>query len=98
MAEIKVTLRPSEKRALIELAKTERRDPRQQAALIVVKELERAGMLPVGGRNTGAATNSSYWANVAVWVAQFGRVIVPMAISVLIDLVRKQMRAHGWLP
>jgi hypothetical protein len=43
---ITVPLKADEKDALRKLAERERRDPRQQAALIVVRELERAGVLP----------------------------------------------------
>jgi hypothetical protein len=38
-------LKPSERQALQALAKRERRDPREQAALILVRELERVGAL-----------------------------------------------------
>jgi hypothetical protein len=46
MTHVTVTLKIKEREALVELARRERRDPRDQAALIVVRELERAGLLP----------------------------------------------------
>jgi len=49
MARVTVTLKPDEREALRTLAERERRDPRQQAALNVVHELKRAGMLPGKG-------------------------------------------------
>jgi hypothetical protein len=54
MAEIKVNLKPSERAALRQLAERERRDPRDQAALIVVKELERAGLLGTAAKADAA--------------------------------------------
>lgn len=47
MVKINVSLKPVERDALVQLAERERRDPRDQAALIVVRELERRGLLPV---------------------------------------------------
>lgn len=47
MTRINVPLREAEKQALIDMASRERRDPRDQAALIVVKALEKAGYLPL---------------------------------------------------
>ena len=46
MARISVSLDPQEREALINLAQRERRDPRDQAALIVRDGLQRAGLLP----------------------------------------------------
>lgn len=46
MAQIVVKLKPSERNALRQLAERERRDPRQQAALIIRRELESVGLLP----------------------------------------------------
>lgn len=46
MAEIKVPLKPRERAALRRLAASERRDPRHQAAVILVRELERLALLP----------------------------------------------------
>ncbi len=46
MAEIKANLRPSERAALRRAAAAERRDMREQAALYIRRELERAGYLP----------------------------------------------------
>jgi hypothetical protein len=46
MVRVSVTLQPEEKNALWALAQRERRDPRAQAALIIRRELERAGLLP----------------------------------------------------
>jgi hypothetical protein len=45
MARVTVTLKSSERDALVELAERERRDPRSQAAVIIARELERAGLL-----------------------------------------------------
>jgi len=41
-----VTLYDEERRALWELAKRERRDPREQAALSIRRDLEQRGLLP----------------------------------------------------
>ncbi len=46
MARIIVPLFPDEREALIKLAERERRDPRDQAALFIRRELEQAGLLP----------------------------------------------------
>lgn len=46
MLRITVPLQIDERDALISLAQRERRDPRDQAALIIRRELERAGLLP----------------------------------------------------
>ncbi len=45
MARIYIPLKISERDALWELAEREHRDPRDQAALILVRELERLGYL-----------------------------------------------------
>lgn len=47
MARVTITLEAKERDALCVLAERERRDPRAQAALIIRRELERAGLLPV---------------------------------------------------
>lgn len=41
-----INLRASERDALVRLAKEQRRDPRDQAAVIIRTELERRGLLP----------------------------------------------------
>jgi hypothetical protein len=46
MTRITVTLSQNERAALWELAQRERRDPRNQAALLLRRELERRGLLP----------------------------------------------------
>jgi hypothetical protein len=46
MPRVHATLDPEETKALIRLARRERRDLRQQAALIIRQELERLGLLP----------------------------------------------------
>lgn len=46
MARFTIQLVESERAALVEYATSERRDPRDQAALIVRHELERLGFLP----------------------------------------------------
>jgi len=45
MSLITVPLRDEEKRALIRLASQERRHPREQAAFLLRRELERRGLL-----------------------------------------------------
>lgn len=45
MAKIIVDLRPSEKDALRLLSARERRDPKDQAAIIIRRELEQSGLL-----------------------------------------------------
>jgi hypothetical protein len=47
MARVTVTLKISERDALVILAEQERRDPRAQTALLIRGELERRGLLPV---------------------------------------------------
>jgi len=42
---INVPLEPEERRALLELSKRAKRHPRQQAALLLRRELERRGLL-----------------------------------------------------
>ncbi len=49
MPMLKIVLQPTEREALHMLADRELRDPRQQAALIIRRELERRGLLPTGG-------------------------------------------------
>jgi hypothetical protein len=46
MARFTVELQPNEREALLRLSQGERRDPRQQAALLIVDGLQRAGLLP----------------------------------------------------
>ena len=46
MARITLSLKANERDALCLLAKREFRDPRAQAALIIRRELERAGLVP----------------------------------------------------
>jgi len=45
MARITITLYSDEQEALLALARRERRDPREQAALCIRRELERRGLL-----------------------------------------------------
>ncbi len=45
MTRITVKLEPVERDALVELAQRERRDMRDQAALIIRRELEREGLI-----------------------------------------------------
>ena len=47
MAALKVYLRDDERQALLKLAQAERRDLAPQAALLIRRELERAGLLPI---------------------------------------------------
>jgi hypothetical protein len=47
MTRVTVTLLDEERDALHVLAQRERRDPRMQAALLIRRELERAGVLPI---------------------------------------------------
>lgn len=46
MGRFMVTLYDEERRALWELARRERRDPREQAALSIRRDLEQRGLLP----------------------------------------------------
>ncbi len=74
MTRITISLRDPEKIALRELAETEFRDPRQQAALIIRQELERRGLLAIGSNANAepgravvkALTEKSKTAKVAV--------------------------------
>jgi hypothetical protein len=50
MARITIRLETFERDALFQLADHEKRDPRQQAALLIRHELERLGMLPTPAR------------------------------------------------
>ena len=50
MTQFSVRLFREEREALVALAQEERRDPRDQAALIIRQELERRGMLPQQGQ------------------------------------------------
>lgn len=54
MARITLTLRDDEQQALYTLSQKERRHPRQQAAIIVRRELERHGLLQ--GSDTAECT------------------------------------------
>jgi len=54
MTRITVTLCQDERKALITLANRERRDPRQQAALCIRRELERCGLLPASDQQPQA--------------------------------------------
>lgn len=58
MARVTITLKQEERKALSALAQRERRDPRQQAALILRCELARRGLLALDsqeGRRSGEA-------------------------------------------
>lgn len=52
MRRITITLQPDERAALIVLAKREKRDPREQAAVILRHEIERCGLLASQGQGT----------------------------------------------
>ena len=54
MARVTITLEDTEKEALITLAMEERRDPREQAALMLSKELQRLGLLSSSSGQAGA--------------------------------------------
>lgn len=56
---ITVTLRSDERAALQELAFQERRDTRQQAALIIRRELERCGLLPERGKRAAGVAGDA---------------------------------------
>ena len=98
MSKVFVTLKADELEALVALAARERRAPRDQAALIVRRGLEQAGLLPGGGQTIGFSRCLGCWARIAATTDAIGRVIVPVAISVLIDVARTQMRQRGLLP
>jgi hypothetical protein len=46
MARMMIPLEIDEKQAIISLADKEKRDPRQQAALLIRRQLEKMGLLP----------------------------------------------------
>ncbi len=48
MIRISIDLQEDERQALIEVANREKRHPRQQAAMLIRRELERRGLLPAG--------------------------------------------------
>ena len=54
MTRVMITLCQDEREALITLAKQERRDPRQQAALCIRYELTRRGLLPAESQGSEA--------------------------------------------
>jgi hypothetical protein len=54
MARVTVTLKISERDALVTLAEQERRDPRAQAALLIRQALVRRGLLRVATKDTVA--------------------------------------------
>lgn len=55
MSRVTVTLNPDERSALIALAQRERRDPRDQAAIVIRRALESAGLLPAEDLKTALA-------------------------------------------
>ena len=55
MAKLTIDLRPDERQALEKAAHNDRRAPRDQAAVIVVRELERAGLLPTDAQKANIA-------------------------------------------
>jgi hypothetical protein len=61
MAKIMILLKDTERDALVILARNEFRDPRTQARLVIVRELERAGLIQPentsGGINKKEVTN-----------------------------------------
>ena len=61
MARITIRLETFERDSLFQLADHEKRDPRQQAALLIRHELERLGMLPTPARaaNVGEERNGT---------------------------------------
>ncbi len=55
MLRLVINLRPEEREALVRWAARQRRDPREQAALVLRRELERRGLLQSeheGGRQS----------------------------------------------
>ncbi len=67
MARVMIRLETDEREALLILSQREKRDPRQQAALLIRFELERMGLLPVvnaspternAAQQTGATQNA----------------------------------------
>lgn len=50
MPRMTLVLLQDEREALLTMARRERRDPREQAALMIRRELEREGLLPAEGR------------------------------------------------
>jgi hypothetical protein len=55
MMRLAVTLEQEERDALLVLAQQERRDPRDQAAMLIRRELERMGLLPLAPRTEAPA-------------------------------------------
>ena len=49
MTRISIDLQEDERKALITIANDEKRHPRQQAVVIIRRELERRGLLPANG-------------------------------------------------
>jgi hypothetical protein len=81
MARINVTLKASERDALRVLAKREFRDPRAQAALIIRRALEAAGLLPTesgnddGASDPAAPTPTIFAEKVDVHAQQFNQAV-----------------------
>lgn len=67
MARVTVTVSEEERRALVEFAKTQLRDPRAQAALILRRALEQSGYLAsIDGRATidnGGGLEPAHYSN-----------------------------------
>lgn len=53
MARMMIPLEVDEKQAIWQMAERERRDPRQQAALLIRQALEAAGLLPTNSKAGG---------------------------------------------
>ena len=56
MSRVMIRLEPQERDALLILAQQEKRDPRQQAALLVCESLRARGLLPVNSLATDCGT------------------------------------------
>ena len=95
MGKVTVKFNSDEINALRNLAKRERRAPREQAANMVVHELERAGLLPTCGKNADAASHHGRWETV---IARIGGAAVPMAMNILIEGGKAELRRRGVLP
>jgi hypothetical protein len=56
MARVTLSITEDERRALVDLARAELRDPRAQGALLLRQALARAGYLPIDNRASVALT------------------------------------------
>lgn len=65
MIRISIDLQEDERDALVAVAANERRHPRQQAAMLIRRELERRGLLPTGDDATESESQEAQHATPA---------------------------------